>query len=137
MPADPRSPEEDIALLYGFMEELIRDETADVAARFLAADFVAHDGPAARPRGEFVAHRAARHARFRDAVWTIELLASVGGLVICHTTLTCPEPPGGPPDPAPGPWEMVVARVVAGRIAECWCACDERLRADDARPPEA
>lgn len=111
------------ALYYAFVEEVMRRGTSAVAARLLADDFVAHDAVVTHTRDEFIAARAARHARLPDAEWTIELLVNVGGMVVCHAVVTAP----AARPPVVAAWETVIARIVGERIAECWCACDARL----------
>lgn len=129
--ASERAAEADIALYYAYVEALVQRGAPGLADRFLADDFVAHDGATVHGRAHFVADLVARHARHPNAVWTIELLTSVAGLVICHVTMTEPTAPSSPAHP-PAAWETVVARVAAGRIVECWCVCDDRLRASSA-----
>ena len=117
--------DEDVALYYRFVEEMMRHGDADVARRFLAADFVEHGAVTSRGGEELLRSLAARRTRLPGAVWTIELLAGVGGLVLCHTSVACPAPSGCV---AHG-WETIVLRVADGRLAESWRICDEWLRA--------
>lgn len=105
---------------YVFVEEVLQRGAVKIADKFLAPDFVEHGAAGDRNGPEFVAGLAERRARFPNAVWTIELLVVVGGLVICHKTMVTPESPGQG-------WESVVLRFDAGKIAECWRICDESL----------
>jgi hypothetical protein len=117
--------ENDVALYFGFVEEVMRGGATGGTSRFFAADFVEHGAPVGRCGGGLVNCLAARRTRFPDAVWTIELLAGVGGVVVCHTSVTYPALAGG----VTRGWETVVVRVAAGRIAESWRIRDEWLRA--------
>jgi predicted SnoaL-like aldol condensation-catalyzing enzyme len=114
-----------VALYFGFVEEVMRGGETAGTSRFFASDFVEHAAPSAAPDAGLVKCLAARRTRFPDAVWTIELIAGVGGLVVCHTSVTCPAPAGCV---ARG-WETVIVRIDAGRIAESWRVRDEWLRA--------
>jgi predicted SnoaL-like aldol condensation-catalyzing enzyme len=112
--------ETEVALYYVFIEEVLQGGAVSRADRFLAAEFVEHGARGDRHRHDFVAHLAERRARFPNAVWTIESLAGVGGLVVCYMTVVTPELP------LQG-WESVVIRFSAGKIAECWTICDSSL----------
>lgn len=112
--------ESDVALYLGFVEELGSADPAGIAARFLAHDFVEHGVHRDHSAAETVARLIERRARFPGAEWTIELVAGVGGLVVCDVTMSCDERRER---------EIVVARIHEGRIAECWRAGDAALDA--------
>jgi hypothetical protein len=113
----------DVALYYGLVEQLTCRGVSGAEPRLFTADFVEHGLTGDGSYVDFVARLAARRAQVPGAVWTIELLAGVGELVICHTTMTCPSSGG-----AVREWETVVVRMHAGLIAECWRVSDERSR---------
>lgn len=125
VPASPvrlatAAAEADAALYYIFIEEVLQRGAIGAADKFLAIDFVEHGPSGDRRRKEFVAGLGARRERFPNAMWTIELLVAVGGLVVCHTTMVNPELPASA-------WESVVIRFAGGKIAECWRICDSSL----------
>lgn len=120
VPLNAREAEADVRLYYIFIEEVLQRGAIGAAEEFLATDFVAHGAAGDRHRHEFVTGLATRRARFPDAVWTIELLAGVGGLVVCHTTIVASDPPKQG-------WESVVIRFAAGKMAEYWRICDDGL----------
>ncbi len=72
-------------------------------------------------RDEFLSRVRGQRARFPDAVWTIELLVAVNGLVLCHATMTGSEQAAA----TTHTWESVVVRFAAGKMAECWRMRDE------------
>jgi predicted ester cyclase len=117
-----------VALYYGLVEQLTSRGASGAESQLFTADFVEHDGAGDGQYGDFVARLAARRAHFPDGVWTIELLAGVGELVICHTTMTCPASSGR----TVREWETVVVRMDAGRIAESW-----RIRGEPVPPADA
>ncbi len=119
--------EEDVAIYLGFVEAATQRGAVLVAERLLSGDFVEH-GVGADRRGEaMLARLLDRHARFPGAEWTIEQLVGVGGLVLCHATMTCSQASGYV---ARGS-ETVIARVRAGRLAECWRVEEGALRPED------
>lgn len=118
----------DAGRYYVFVEEMLHRGNRGVAAEFLTTDFVEHGIGGDRFRDEFIEHLVARRARYPGALWTIELLVGVAGLVVCHTTVVKPESS----EHAARMWETVVLRFTGGRIAECWRVCDERLLAAEA-----
>ncbi len=119
----------DVGFYYVFVEEVLQRGAVKITETFLSPDFVEHGTAGDRCGPEFVSLLAARRARFPNAVWTIELLVVVGGLVICHTTMVAPGMPGQA-------WENVVIRFDSGKIAECWRICDESLfEAELLKPP--
>jgi predicted SnoaL-like aldol condensation-catalyzing enzyme len=122
LPITAAASDADARLYYIFIEEVLQRGAMGVAEQFLAADFVDHGASGDRLRHDFISELTIRRARFPDAVWTIELLADVGGLVVCHTTMTAPGLA------VPG-WESVVIRCAAGKIAECWRISDHSLLA--------
>ncbi len=116
----------DVALYLGFVEELARADAGGIVARFLSPGFVEHVAGDDCTASETAERLVARRARFPDAEWTIELLAGIGGLVVCHSTMTCAGDASGR---ARG-HEIVVARISEGRIAESWRVSDDELRTD-------
>lgn len=120
--------EADAGFYYVFVEEVMQRGAVKIASTFLSPDFVEHGTAGDRRGPEFVSRLAARRARFPNAVWTIELLVVVGGLVVCHTTMVTPEMT------AQG-WESVVIRFDSGKIAECWRICDESLSGAESHTP--
>lgn len=116
----------DVALYLGFVEELASADAGGIVARFLAPGFVEHGAGNDCTASETANRLVARRARFPDAEWTIELLAGIGGLVVCHATMTCAGAAGGR---ARGQ-EIVVARISEGRIVESWRVSDDELRTD-------
>lgn len=110
--------ESDILLYYSFVEQVLQRGAMEAADRFLAPDFVEHGPDGDSGRSEFVERIARRFADRPDATWTIELLVSVGALVLCHSTITT-----GSSEPRRvsfDAWENVVARFTGGRIVEIW-----------------
>lgn len=110
----------DVGCFYGFIEEVLQRGRFVRAAAFLADGFVEHVGNQLRGRSEFVASIDARRARFPDAVWTIEILLEVNGIVICHASVTSINIP----DPS---WENMLVRFESGKMAECWRTCHASL----------
>ncbi|MEP6730184.1 MAG: ester cyclase [bacterium] len=123
----PNLAEADVDVVHRFVEAVAREEAGTIKSRFFAADFVEHEAGVDFGAQEFIASLVARRARFPDVAWTVELLVSVAGLVVCHSTMTHREPTGAI---ARGR-ETVVLRIENGRFAECWRMCDERLSAAD------
>ena len=117
---DSARVETDVGLYYIFVEEVLQRGAVAAADRFLAADFLAHGMAGDLDRCAFIAHLAARRARFPDAAWTIEALAGVGGLVVCYMTMTTPES-------ADRGWESLVIRFENDKIVEYWSICDRVL----------
>lgn len=120
--ATDASIETDVGICYLFIDAVLQHGGIAMADRFLAVDFVQHTADGDQDRRQFIAHMTARQAALPDATWTIESLAGVGGLVVCHLTVTAPTL-------AAQAWETVVMRFVNQRIAESWSICDDRLRA--------
>ncbi len=118
------SAEEDVAIYLGFVEAATRHGATAVAERMLSGDFVEHGVGADRPAAEVLAGLLARQARFPDAEWTIEQLVGVGGLVLCHVTMTCSQVSGRVERGS----ETVIARVRSGRLVECWRVEEGALR---------
>lgn len=114
------STEADVGCLYAFIEEVIQCGAITRADRFLSERFVEHDGPATRGRSAFVSSIRTRRDRFPDAVWTIELLMEVRGIVICHTSVRSFAIPMHS-------WEHILVRFESGKIAECWRSCHSSL----------
>ncbi|MEP6991455.1 MAG: ester cyclase [bacterium] len=119
--------EEDVAIYLGFVEAAMRHGATAVAERMLCSDFVEHGVGADRRASDVLASLLARQARFPDAQWTIEQLVGLGGLVLCHVTMTCAQTSGRIVRGS----ETVIARVRAGRLAECWRVEDGALRSDE------
>lgn len=119
-PATVRSPalasEADVARYYSFLEQVASGNPAPGDALLFAPDFIEHGADGDSGCFDFIRRLRARHALFPDGVWTVELLAGVGGMVICHTTLARPASTGT----SVVARETVVVRMEAGRIAECW-----------------
>ena len=116
----PATAEADAALYYVFVEQALQRGSAGCVASFLTNDFVEHHAGRDRDGGEFATCIATRQARYPDAAWTIELLVTIGSLVVCYMTMTVPELTGQH-------WETIVSRFEGGKIAECWRMSDNRL----------
>ena len=101
---------------YSFIEEMLQCRGLATPEQFLAEDFCEHFGDELRDRGSFVASLTEHIACFPAASWTIEILASVQDVVICHVRTQ-------PVDVARATWENFVARFDNGRIVECWRSC--------------
>lgn len=110
-----------VQLYYVFVDQVLQHGDADAADRFLSADFTEHGSSGDGGRMEFLERLSAQQAQFPGAVWTIELLTSVGNLVLCHTTVAAPQLDNRVVEL----WESVVARIADGKIAEIWRLCDE------------
>jgi|SRR5665213_2256790 len=115
------SAEVHVGLYYLFVEEVLQGGALTAAERFLGNNFVAHGLAGDHDRKAFISHLAARHARFPNAVWTIEALTGVGGLVVCYMTMIAPDLPDQG-------WESLVVRFDRDRIVECWSICHQLLR---------
>ena len=109
----PALADADAALYYVFVEQTLQRGAPGSVASFLTNDFVEHHAGRDRNGDEFAACIATRQARYPDAVWTIELLVTIGSLVVCYMTMTVPELTGQH-------WETIVSRFEGGKIAECW-----------------
>jgi predicted ester cyclase len=124
-PLAPAAPgpqtDADVAVYYAFIEEVVHRGVTEATGRFLAANFVEHCDATIRLGPEVLTWLAMRRARFPGAVWVIDLLVGVCGLVVCQCTMTCETEAGQPMRVS----ETVVARIADGRIAECWRASDD------------
>jgi hypothetical protein len=120
--------EADVAVFYRFIEAVARGATPSVVVQHLAQGFVEHGAGPDHDAVSLASGLAARRCRFHDAEWCIERLVGVGGLVICDAVLSWDRHDGGRDQAR----ETLVARVEAGRIAECWRVGDARLRLDAA-----
>lgn len=110
----------DVGCLYAFIEEVIQCGGIARAEGFLSESFVEHSGSDIRERSAFVSSLRARRDRLPDAVWTIELLMEVRGIVICHASVQSSAIPTHS-------WEHILARFESGKIAECWRSCHSSL----------
>jgi predicted SnoaL-like aldol condensation-catalyzing enzyme len=106
----------DVQLYYVFLDQILQRGAVDVADRFVAPDFVEHGTEGDLGREAFITRLSAQREYFADAVWTIELLVSVGRFVICHTTIASA---GLACDNVEG-WESVVVRFSNGKMVERW-----------------
>ncbi|MES2359809.1 MAG: ester cyclase [Gemmatimonadota bacterium] len=112
----------DVGRYYVFVDQVLQRGMMEGADEFLADDFIEHGIGGDHRRDEFLSRVRSQRARFPDAVWTIELLVAVNGLVHCHATMRAPEQPAA----ATHTWESVVVRFDGGKMAECWRMRDER-----------
>lgn len=110
-----------VQLYYVFVDQVLQHGDTHAADRFLSADFREHGISGHGGRTEFIERLSAQHVMLPGAVWTIELLTSVGNLVICHTTVTAPQLGNR----TVGIWDCVVARIADAKIAEIWRVCGE------------
>jgi hypothetical protein len=108
----------DVAVYYAFIEEVVHRGATQTTGRFLSATFVEHCDSTIRLGPEVLTWLAARRARFPGAVWVIDVLVGVCGLVVCQCTMTCETGMAEPMRIS----ETVVARIADGRIAESWRA---------------
>jgi len=113
----------DAARYYVFVDQVLQRGVVDGLEEFLTDDFIEHEIGGDHPRDEFVSRILHQRAQFPDAVWTIELLAGVNGLVVCHATMAGSNLPAL----TTSAWENIVVRFEAGRMAECWRMRDETL----------
>lgn len=113
----------DVGRYYVFVDQVLQRGMMEGVDEFLAADFIEHGVGGDRRREEFLSRVRGQRAQFPDAVWTIELLVAVNGLVLCHATITAPPQPAA----ITHTWESVVVRFDAGKMAECWRMRDETL----------
>lgn len=116
----------DLGRYYAFVDQVLQRGVMDGMDEFLTDDFIQHGIDGDHGRDEFLSRIQRQRAQFPDAVWTIELLTGVNGLVLCHATMTGSNPPAH----ATSTWENIVVRFDAGRMAECWRMRDERLFMD-------
>jgi predicted SnoaL-like aldol condensation-catalyzing enzyme len=116
-----RSEQSNVGRYYASMEAALREPSPYRDEELFAPDCVEHGVDGDRSGTEVVAWLAARRRRYPDAVWTIEVLTSVGDMVICHATMLASLVSGG----ETRVMETVAARFVDGRIAECWRSVDE------------
>jgi predicted SnoaL-like aldol condensation-catalyzing enzyme len=111
----------DVQLYYVFLDQLLQRGAMDCADRFVASDFVEHGADGDVGKEAFIARLTSQTQYSPNVVWTIELLVSVGGLVICHTTIASA---GAPRDSIDG-WESVVVRFSDGKMVERWRVAQE------------
>ncbi|MDQ2667183.1 MAG: ester cyclase [Gemmatimonadota bacterium] len=116
-----RVSEADVAIYLTFVECLARGGSTSTARRFLAPGFIEHGEVRDRDGTELLDCLSARSAQAPDEDWAIDLLVSVGGLVVCHSSTTARLSTAC----ASRAREIVIARITAGRIAECWRVCDD------------
>lgn len=103
-----------------FIDEVLQRGVLDGIDQFLTRDFVEHDATGDHDRDDYLSRIATARSRSSTAVWTIELLTSVGDLIVCHTTVSTPSGVS----PIIVSWQHVVVRFAAGKMAECWRICD-------------
>jgi predicted SnoaL-like aldol condensation-catalyzing enzyme len=120
---DARESEAGVGLFHRFLEQVILTGEAERARGFLAADFVEHGHGGDLSAAGFIARLADRHARYPQAEWTIDLLAGVGGLVVCQATMAVTTGGERPLHAR----ETIVVRFAGDKMRECWRLCDRRL----------
>ena len=98
---------------YSFLEAMLLQSRAPDPELFLAPGFRDHFGDELRDRTAFVASLAEHLAHIPDAAWTIEVLAGVGAVVLCHITAHSGQE-------GRTAWENFVVRFDAGTMVECW-----------------
>lgn len=113
----------DVGRYYVFVDQVLQRGVMDGADEFLADDFMEHGTGGDRDRDGFLARIRSQCERYPNAVWTIELLVAVNGLVVCHATMMTPKRS----TLMANAWESVVVRFRDGKMAECWCMRDETL----------
>lgn len=108
-------------MFYSFIEELLAGNRTLSGHDLLADDFVAHEQEGDLGREAFLKLFDDRRRQHPFGIWTIDLLTSVGPLVVCHGTMQRLDD-GASGRPTAQVRETIIARFASGRIEECWRA---------------
>jgi steroid delta-isomerase-like uncharacterized protein len=111
------------AFVSRHFEEFVNQKQNDAADRYLADDFVDHDGPGGKQvnREEDKAMMRAMQARYPDLHVTIEDMIAEGDKVACRNVWRATEPANGKAITFKG---VVIWRLANGKIVERWASVE-------------